>query len=88
MDDKEIKHQLRRIKLEAEIIRLKANALVIGRPVRIISDYNGQPYGRSRRSLQGETRTVERAHIDTHGATSLFLRDERLSIPVEEVEFL
>jgi len=58
-----------------------------GRPVRILSDYNGQPYGRSRRSLRGETRTAERLHITSRGI-SLFLREERVSISVDEVEWL
>ena len=86
--DQEIKHQLRRLKLDAEIMQLKADSLVIGRPVRILSDYNGQPYGRSKRSLRGETRTAERVHIDPHHGISLFLREERLSIPADEVEWL
>jgi hypothetical protein len=87
VSDKDIKRELKRLKLEAEILQLKADSLVIGRPVRILSDYNGQPYGRSRRSLRGETRTAERVHIDPHGIY-LFLREERVSIPVDEVEWL
>ena len=87
MNDKDIKHELRRIKLDAEILQLKADSLVIGRPVRILSDYNGQPYGRSRRSLRGETRTAERVHVDSRGIW-LFLREERVSISVDEVEWL
>ena len=50
--DKQIKSELKRLKLDAEILQLKADALIIGRPVRILSDYNGQPYGRSKRSLK------------------------------------
>jgi len=88
MNDKQIKSELKRLKLDAEILQLRADALVIGRPVRILSDYNGQPYGRSKRSLRGETRTAERLVIDPHHGISLFLRDERLSIPVDEVEWL
>ena len=87
MNDKDIKHVLRRIKLDAEILQLRADTLVVGRPVRILSDYNGQPYGRSRRSLRGETRTAERVYISSHGI-SLFLREERVSIPVDQVEWL
>jgi len=87
MNDKDIKHELRRIKLDAEILQLRADTLVVGRPVRILSDYNGQPYGRSRRSLRGETRTAEHVHVDSRGIY-LFLREERVSIPVEEVEWL
>ena len=87
MNDKDIKHVLRRIKLDAEILQLRADTLVVGRPVRILSDYNGQPYGRSRRSLRGETRTAERVHVDSRGIW-LFLREERVSISVDEVEWL
>jgi hypothetical protein len=85
--DKEIKLELRKLKLNAEIIKLQGDSLVVGRPVRILSDYNGQPYGRSRRSLRGETKTAERVVIDSQGIY-LFLRDERVSIPVDEVEWL
>ena len=87
MNDKDIKMALRRLVLDAEIPQLKGDSLIIGRPVRILSDYNGQPYGRSRRSLRGETRTAERLHITSRGI-SLFLREERVSIPVDEVEWL
>lgn len=85
--DKEIKLELRKLKLNAEIIKLQGDSLVVGRPVRILSDYNGQPYGRSRRSLKGETKTAERVVVDSQGIY-LFLRDERVSIPVDEVEWL
>ena len=85
--DKEIKLELRKLKLSAEIIKLQGDSLVVGRPVRILSDYNGQPYGRSRRSLKGETKTAERVVVDSQGIY-LFLRDERVSIPIDEVEWL
>jgi hypothetical protein len=84
-----MKRELRRLKLDAEILQLKADALVAGSPVRILSDYNGQPYGRSKRSLRGEKMIVERVSIDPcQGHISLWLRGERLSIGEEEVEWL
>jgi hypothetical protein len=88
MNDFDIKLELKKLKLDAEILQLRGNALVVGRPVRILSDYNGQPYGRSKRSLKGETRTAERVVIDPHWGVSLFLRGERLAIPANEVEWL
>jgi hypothetical protein len=88
MNDKSIKRELLSVFSEVKALQLKVDALVVGRPVRIMSDYNGQPYGRTRRSLRGETRTAERVHIDPHWGFSLFLRGERLSIKVDEVEWL
>lgn len=88
MNDWEVKFELKKLKLNAEILQLSADALVMGRSVRILSDYNGQPYGTSKPSLRGETRIVERVHIDTHLGFSLFLQGERVSIPTNEVEWL
>jgi len=89
MTDKDIKRELKRLKLDADILKLKADTLVIGRPVRILSDYNGQPYGKSRKSLKGTVMTVERVGtIDPHWGVSLFLRGERVAIREDEVEFL
>ena len=84
----DLKKELANLVQKSKDLELELNALVIGRPVRIKSDYNGQPYGRSRRSMRGQVKTVERAQIDPHWGMSLFLRDERVSIWEKEVEWL
>jgi hypothetical protein len=88
MNDWEVKLELKKLKLSAEILQLQADALMVGRSVRIQSEYNGQPYGRSKRTLRGETRIVERVNIHTYGGFSLFLQGERLAISANEVEWL
>lgn len=75
-------------KADAFALELALNTEVSGRPVKILSDWNGQPYGRSRRSFKGREMTVERAHVDPHWGVYLFLRGERVSIRAEEVEWL
>lgn len=36
---------------------------VVGRKVRILSNYNGQMYGRSKRSQHGQIVTIKQAHL-------------------------
>ena|SRR5271157_1663306 len=84
-----LKDKLAELIQDQQNLQLKASALVIGRPVRILSDYNGQPYGRSRKSMKGREMTVERVgSIDPHWGISLFLRGERVAIWEKEVEWL
>jgi hypothetical protein len=85
----DLKEELAKLLKEQADLQLRASALVTGRPVRILSDYNGQPYGRSRRSMKGREMTVERVGtIDPHWGISLFLRGERLAVWDKEVEWL
>lgn len=86
--DKQMKQRMLAAKQKAFEMELELNTLVSGRPVKILSDWNGQPYGRSRRSMKGREMTVERAHVDAHWGVYLFLRGERVSIRAEEVEWL
>jgi hypothetical protein len=84
-----LKEELAKLVKEQADLTFRATALVIGRPVRILSDYNGQPYGRSRKSMKGREMTVERVgSIDPHWGISLFLRGERLAVWDKEVEWL
>jgi len=89
---RDINKRMQRALLEAKnsafALELKLNTEISGRPVRITSDWNGQPYGRSRKSMRGREMTVERAHVDPHWGVFLFLRGERSSIRAEEVEWL
>ena len=85
----DLKEELAKLVKAQDDLRMRATSLVIGRPVRIISDYNGQPYGRSRKSMKGREMTVERVgSIDPHWGISLFLRGERVAIWESEVEWL
>jgi hypothetical protein len=85
----DLKEELAKLVKAQNDLRMRATSLVIGRPVRILSDYNGQPYGRSRPSMKGREMTVERVgSIDPHWGISLFLRGERVAIWESEVEWL
>ena len=85
----DLKEELAKLVREQDDLRMRASALVTGRPVRILSNYNGQPYGRSRKSMKGREMTVERVgSIDPHWGISLFLRGERVAIWEKEVEWL
>jgi hypothetical protein len=61
-----------------------------GRRVRILSNYNGQPWGSSKRSLKGKVLEVERIYYDGWPScpVTLALKGHRLFIRFNEVEFL
>jgi len=61
------------------------NALLSGLSVTILSNFNGQPFGRSRPSLKGKTYTVSHAFYDDFHGVCVFVRGERWSIPLREV---
>src|ERR1700675_4293680 len=85
----DLKEELAKLVKAQDDLRMRATSLVIGRPVRILSDYNGQPYGRSKKSMKGREMTVERVgSIDPHWGISLFLRGERVAIWESEVEWI
>lgn len=83
-----MKTQLENFLVEAKAAHERLNALVKDKQVRIVSNYNGQPFGRSKRSLRGEIMTVTGAHIDPHWGVYLRLKGERCSILASEVEWL
>lgn len=71
-------------------IQEEARCRVVGKQVRIVSNFNGQPYGRSRRSLKGTIQTVNSLLLDGHHIW-LFLEDGGrcwVGIGLKEVEFL
>ncbi len=66
------------------------SAQVAGKEVTILSNFNGQPHGRSRKSLKGSVQKVKRATYDG-GSLWLWLEDDGqcwCAIGVDEVEFL
>lgn len=83
-----VKEELERMHSDSKDLHARLQGLVKGRKVRIASNYNGQPYGRSRKALTGQVFEVERAGLDPHWGIYLFLKGERLSIRANEVEWL
>lgn len=69
-----------------EMERIGAS-LVIGRKVEIVSPFNGQPYGSSRKSQKGKIKIVTGLHLDS-GGVYLQIEGERLCIRLDEVRFL
>lgn len=63
---------------------------LVGRRVRVLSDHNGQLYGRSRRSWRGEIRTIVAVRIDLDGGIQLCLEGHEYEscISADEVEFV
>lgn len=85
--DADTKRELLRLLTAAKEIQLKLDALVAGRTVKVLSNYNGQPYGRSRRALTGQTLTIERCHIDTYSGLSFAVEEYRPFIREDEIEW-
>lgn len=73
----------------AEIIRTQTELekLVIGRTATIVSDYNGQPFGTSKRSLKGQSFEVREVYITGNGQVTIFLCGLDLGLDVTELEF-
>ena len=71
--------------------KLAEDALV-GSFVRVTSDHNGQPYGRSRKSWKGDVCRIKMVHVDArHGTIQLVLERHEYGecfIPGDEVEFV
>lgn len=63
---------------------------LVGRKVRIIGNYNGQPWGTSRPSLKGKEFEIASICLSDWQTASLclFLKGERVSIRPNNVEFL
>lgn len=64
---------------------------LVGRLVRVTSDHNGQPYGRSRKSWKGQVCRIKAVSIDPReGTLQLVLEGHEYGeclIPGNEVEF-
>lgn len=82
----------------SELLRILGNSIretqkgiheaAVGRRVRILSNYNGQPIGRSRPSLKGKVFHVTHAFWSDNNGVCLFIEDYGVSIPLNEVEFV
>jgi len=54
-----IKEKLAEICKQVDVLYQEANALVANKKVRVISNYNGQPIGTSRKALTGNILTAQ-----------------------------
>ena len=63
------------------------NMEYIGKKFRVLSNYNGQPYGRSRKSKKGQIFTVDWIGFDD-GKAFISPKEERLCLGLDEIEFI
>ena len=82
-----IRSEIEAASRQVRAINTKWNMLLAGVRVRILSKYNGQPFGISKKPLTGETRKIEDVNITAEGVY-LRLEGERLYIGLEEVDFV
>ena len=70
-------------------LRENIEKALVGRVVRVKSDHNGQPYGRSRKSWRGQVCRIKAVHIDLYSGIGLQLEGHEYEcfIEAEEVEF-
>ena len=65
----------------------KVNKNYVGKRFRVLSNYNGQPYGRSKKSMKGDILVVESIGFNDEKAY-IFPKGHRLSLGINEVEFI
>lgn len=61
--DAQVKQELSLLAWQYRQLCDKATLVAVGRKVRIVSDFNGQPYGRSKKSLRGKILTINSVHL-------------------------
>jgi hypothetical protein len=68
----------------------EADQRIVGRQVRVVSNFNGQPFGRSRKSLKGELLRVAGVALYGDGRYSFWTDDPRVNagFDPEDVEFI
>jgi hypothetical protein len=81
------KEEIMKLHQKAKDLEDDANVYLKGRKVRIISTYNGQPHGTSKKPLTGQVFTIKRIYFD-HREPGLFLEGQDLSLGLSEVEFI
>ena len=57
-----------------------------GRKVRIISDYNGQPFGSSKKALKGKVMTIKYIWFSVH--CSIFVEGYQIPLSPSDVELV
>lgn len=75
---------------QAEFDRLKTelNAHYRGRRAVVTSDFNGQPFGISRRSLQGQELRICSVSLDSDLGIRVFINGYTLSLGIDELRVL
>ena len=89
MENQTIKDTVGLISQGVQTYQRQYQNLVVGRIVKIISDFNGQPYGNSKKNLKDTTFKVIHATIDDGGRCWLHDGDyNHTYIGIDEVEFM
>lgn len=60
-------------------LQQEAEALVVGRSARVISNFNGQPHGRSHKPLTGQTLRISGVCLTEQGDVTLMTDDPRVN---------
>lgn len=85
----EAQQVIRETHSEIRALQNKLEGIFIGRTARIVSNYNGQPYGCSKPSLKGHEAEIEAIYCDpTRSTPSLKLQGHDLYLGLDEVEIL
>lgn len=87
----DISEYARKMHIEAKAPMDCMNAAVRGRKIRILSDYNGQPYGNSKPSQKGAICSVMHTVFDYHHGWQLQLAEFAYGHPfilMSDVEFV
>lgn len=85
--NQEIMNKLKSIQAKIESLEQEANELVAGRKARIISDYNGQPYGHSKFSMKGKIIKINNIVFDGY-FTCFSGEGLRVGISFSDIEFI
>lgn len=82
---------LQRLAMTVSDIAREADKIVLhGRKMRVISRFNGQPYGSSRKPLTGQILDIVDVHLSSDGEVSFTTCDSRVNCGVllSDVEIL
>lgn len=64
-----------------------ASKQFIGRKIRIISTYNGQPYGRSKKSLKGTIQIIKYVYVSDTCGLMVSIEKEDCNVLLETTEW-
>lgn len=85
----EIQRECKIVSEKIQQMHDRVSEMAVGRKARIISDFNRQPYGTSKKSLKGKIVTVKMTAVDEHDCYIWIGPSiSNVFIPIDEVEFL
>jgi len=87
-DNTEIQRECKTASFKINRIHNDLSKLMVGRKAKIISDFNGQMYGKSKKSMKGREFVVESVHVSATDCCVFSWKVSNLFIPVEEVDFI